>query len=675
MSASRQAGSGRSTAYSKCIFGHIVCLLLPLSQCALAAEEVPAGAGITEAYVDQLIDPTIGPDDYDPVYRKLVEQPQGRRYIGAQLHHFSEDRTGKGVTRENGLLLNWRRETRNFGELEAEGALLNVSSDAGRSEQPSTGTLLTLRQHDFAITNDLLMQNSIGIDRTWYDPVLASSYRFKLPSTLLVGANTQLSSGAGDFRFSAGRLGRLDSGQVQTFETTDGSIVSAGFSNNPTDKLHTGIQLVHVEGAQNVADHASAAGVVEYRDAPGGRRYQGHFLADSEGAAGLWFDGEVLSGRWRNRFGAYRLGPGLLWTDAAMANDQQGFYSRMDMQTLRYQLAGGLEYNISDIEDDPLRSGTRSITAFVTGNRQLGRLSSVGGAFNLRDSSSTDNAVVGGDSRTIRLTVHGSHKLAVGTTRLQLLLADIENGPNHGSGSGITWDQSWEISRAIMLSSTVGFETQSGTGNDESRFTTGLLAFYEFNSRLRWDASVNWTRTNNDTTGVDTNSVNASAALLWRFLPGWEMSLRAGINDSREDSTGALAGTDFDDVERTVFLSIRRDMTSGRPFDRYGADTGKTGYGSVEGVVFYDENRDGIRQASERAAAGAIIYLDRRYQKVTDRDGRFEFTPVPVGQHSLSVAVEDLPLPWGLDDESPRPLSVNIRESASVSIPLVRYDE
>ena len=28
--------------------------------------------------------------------RKLVEQPQGRRYFGAQLHHFSEDRDGQG---------------------------------------------------------------------------------------------------------------------------------------------------------------------------------------------------------------------------------------------------------------------------------------------------------------------------------------------------------------------------------------------------------------------------------------------------------------------------------------------------------------------------------------------------------------------------------------------------
>jgi hypothetical protein len=344
------------------------------------------------------------------------------------------------------------------------------------------------------------------------------------------------------------------------------------------------------------------------------------------------------------------------------------------MQTLRYQLAGGLEFNSSDLDDDPLQNGTRNITAFVTGNRQLGRLSSIGGALNLRDSQSTDN-MEAGDSRIVRLTVHGSHRFAAGTTRLQLQLADILNGPNHGHGSGITWDQAWEISRDLLVSSTVGHEVENGTGNDESRFTTGLLAYHEYTSRLRWDASVNWTRTENDSTGVDTNSVNASLAFLWRFRPGWEASLRAGINNSREDSSGALAGTEFDGTERTVFLSVRRDITSGRPFDRYGADTGKTGYGNVTGVVFFDENRDGVRQAGEKAATGVYVYLDRRYRKATDRDGRFDFTPVPVGRHDITIALEDLPLPWGLDDEGPRPLSVNIRERTSVAIPLVRFDE
>ncbi|MBT8116636.1 MAG: hypothetical protein KJO66_02295, partial [Gammaproteobacteria bacterium] len=432
--------------------------------------------------------------------------------------------------------------------------------------------------------------------------------------------------------------------------------------------------LVHVDGAANVADHGSFAGVLEYRDAARGRRYQAHVLADSRGAAGLWLDGDVYAGRWRHRFGAFRLEPELLWTDVAMASDQQGFYSRADMQTLRYQLAGGLEFNTSDIDDDALRNGTRNITAFVTGNRQLSRLSSIGGALNLRDSHATDSTVTG-DSRAVRLTVYGSHRFAAGTTRLQLQVADLENGPDHGHGSGITWDQAWETSRALLVSSTLGYESESGTGNDESRFTAGLLAYHEYTSRLRWDASVNWTHTENDSTGINTNSVNASAALLWRFLPGWEASLRAGINDSSEDSSGALAGTDFEGTERSVFLSVRRDITSGRPFDRYGADTGKTGYGNVAGVVFYDGNRDGVRQAGERAAAGVYVFLDRRYRRATDRDGRFEFTPVPVGQHNISIALEDLPLPWGLDDEGPRPLSVNIRERTSVAIPLVRFDE
>jgi len=674
MSAPRQAGSGRSTAYSKCVFRHITCLLLPFWQCAHAALEMPDEAPGAAAYIDQLIDLTTGQEDIDPVYREHVEQPQGRRYLDVRLHHFSEDRSGQGASYENGLLVNWRRETRNYGEFEAEGALLGVRADPGRNEQASTGTLLTLRQHDFAINNNWLMQNSIGIDRTWFDPVLASSYRFKLPSTLLVGANTHLSSSAGDFRFTAGHLGQLDSGQVHTFEATSGRLLSAGFSKAPTENLHTGIQLVHVDGASNVADHSSVAGVLEYRDSSHARRYQLHALADTGGAAGFWLDGDLLHGHWRHRFGAFRLGPGLLWTDTVMANDMQGFYARADMQTLRYQLSGGLDYNSGNLDDDPLQNGTRNITAFITGNRQLNRLTGIGGTLNLRDSRSTNSAVAGG-SRIIRLTGHASHRFKAGTTRLQLQLADIENGSNHGSGSGFTWDQSWELKRDLLVSSSVGYEVENGAGNDESRLTTGLLAHYEYSSRLRWDVNVNWIRTNNDSSGIKTNAVNANAAVLWRFLPGWEASLRAGFNDASDASSGALAGTDFAGTERIVFLSVRREIASGRPFERLGTNTGKTGYGNVEGVVFFDENRDGVRQAGEKAAAGVYVYLDRNYQKVTERDGRFVFAPVTAGEHQVSIAVEDLPLPWGLDDESPRTLTVNVRERTSLAIPLVRFDE
>jgi hypothetical protein len=60
---------------------------------------------------------------------------------------------------------------------------------------------------------------------------------------------------------------------------------------------------------------------------------------------------------------------------------------------------------------------------------------------------------------------------------------------------------------------------------------------------------------------------------------------------------------------------------------------------------------------------------------VTDRDGRYVFTPVPAGLHDVTLAQEDLPLPWGLLDEAPRPVQVEVRGSAVLDFPLRRLDE
>lgn len=674
MNAPRKAGSTeraagtaqRNLRLPACLLPAI--LLLPPFVAAADPESVTGAA-----YVDQLIDTNAIDEGVDPVYLELSAQPEGRRYLDTRLYHFRESREGQGVARETGLQVDWRRETHDYGELEVDAALMGISADAGRTDRPASGALLTLRQHDFALTNDWLMQNSLGIDRTWVDSRLAGSYRIKLPSTLLTGVNTHLASDRGEFRLSAGRLGRLDTGQAQTFDTTHGVLFGAGYSARLTETLQGGIHVINVNDSQTVLDHQSYAGMVEYRDGPHGDRYQVHLLGDSLGATGLWLDGDVLAGRWRNRFGVYRLAPDLLWTDVAMSSDQQGFYTRLDLQTLRYQLAGGLEFSTTDLADDPLLVGTRNTSAFINGNRQLTRLSSLGGTLNLRDTRSTETAVAG-DSRDVRLTVYGSHRLEVGTSRLQLQVADIERGVHHGHGSGITWDQAWELDRRLLLSSTLAYEEENGTGTDGSRTSAGLLAWHDYSSSARWDASVNWTQRKDDMTGHTTDTVNAGMSLLWRFQPGWEATLRVSINDAREDSAGALAGTEFEGIERTLFLSVRREMTSGRSFERVGRDTGKTGYGTVEGVLFYDENRDGVRQPGEAVAAGIYVYLDRRYQRLTDRDGRFEFAPVPVGEHRLSIAQEDLPLPWGLEDEAPRVLDVQVRRPTGIAIPLVRFD-
>ena len=91
--------------------------------------------------------------------------------------------------------------------------------------------------------------------------------------------------------------------------------------------------------------------------------------------------------------------------------------------------------------------------------------------------------------------------------------------------------------------------------------------------------------------------------------------------------------------------------------------------------MFYDRNRDGKRQAGERAASGVFVYLDGRYERVTDNLGRYTFRNVPAGTHTVSVAVEDLALPWGLEDETPRSVEVSVRQDSAVDFALTRINE
>lgn len=141
------------------------------------------------------------------------------------------------------------------------------------------------------------------------------------------------------------------------------------------------------------------------------------------------------------------------------------------------------------------------------------------------------------------------------------------------------------------------------------------------------------------------------------------------------DNALEAAATNISDDEKTLLLTIRYSESRGRPFVHMGQDTDSGGYGELSGQVFFDENGDGRQQAGESVAAGVFVYLDRRYQTVTDRDGRYVFDPVSAGAHDVTLAVEDLPLPWGLLDETPRRVQVEVRGSAVVDFALQRLNE
>ena len=99
------------------------------------------------------------------------------------------------------------------------------------------------------------------------------------------------------------------------------------------------------------------------------------------------------------------------------------------------------------------------------------------------------------------------------------------------------------------------------------------------------------------------------------------------------------------------------------------------GAGSLAGFVFYDDNRDGQRQPSERGAAGVTVWLDNVQSTVTGADGRYEFALVRSGRHALRVDASTVRLPWGLADERAMRVEIEPRRGGFADLPLLRVGE
>ena len=528
-----------------------------------------------------------------------------------------------------------------------------------------------LNQYGFALDQQHVMDNTLGVLRSAADPMITSSFRLNLPSTLLAGGQTRVTrNDVSTLYASAGRIGQLDSGQLQGFDLMAGQQYALGYSRKLGNKWRAGAHLVSVSGSEDTRDHQSVATAFQYLDSKTRARYIAHTLVDSKGQYGLWADGENRINDWRYRYGLFRLGPGLLWTDSTPANDQQGGYVRTEIHRLRYNMTAGLEVFQTDIDKQPEIAGVDIFNSFLNGTWRLARKTSIGGTLSLRNNSARD--VLSDDSHAYRLSGFVTHAFPIGASRLQLQTSELEQAGNNGNAYEITWDQDWELLRALSVSTSLSHETENEVDESKGRSEASLLLLHNVSPGLSWSGDFSYTALDTSS-GDKQNNINASLAFGWNFVPHWDVSARATYNMLDGDIEG-IGTTDLED-EKTLLLNLRYGKNSGRPFTRIGNGTDSKGYGRLAGRVFFDDNSDGRRQAGERVASGVYVYLDDRYQAITDGDGNYKFESVSSGKHAMTLAEEDLPLPWGLLDESVKQVQVDVRKTATLDFGLQQITE
>lgn len=624
-----------------------------------------------QSYVDQVLDDSPLVITGAGASGKADEEVKGRRFLSVDYRLYARNASDVGHSVEQGTVLRYRRETLDYGELYFEGELRNYRPGAGDFQPERTlGQRFTVSQYRYALTERYQMDNALGLVRSNLSPLIGSSFRINLPASVLRGVSSTAYDGQSEWRFSSGQLARLTGIAVQQMDTLPGNLTSVGYSRRIDNEWSASAQVNTISGQDTLANHQSAAGALQYWSADRLNRFQLHVLTDSKGRSGGWFDADQRSGLLQNRYGVYRIQPDVRWTDALILTDQQGAYWRSDYRTQRYTLAGGADFTDNNVNNDPARAGNRQLQGFVSGFWRIDRTQSLSGNLSVSHSQPKFSGIGVADSTTSVSNVSLSQTMDWGVSRWQLSHTQTDSTVNPAREYAMRWDHDWALSSTRQLSTTLSHAWVNNNGIDATRATAGLVFRHSVSPTFRWDGNVTFTRVN-DTAGLADNSVNAALNGVWSLNRDWSAQLQLIWN--RVDNTNPL--TPVYTSDKTLLFTLRYEIASGTPLAVAGQTPGSLGSGRIVGRVFFDENGDGQRQATDRPVAGLTVLLDGRYRVTTDNDGRFEFGPVATGPHEITVLVERVPLPWGLLDEAPRRVTVPLRSEAVIDVPLNKLNQ
>lgn len=674
-----------------------------------------------KAYEDKVMDPSTL-----PARSQADESPDGdgmgvRSYVSeTRLGHVQ---SSSGSLQRNGTelgqRLEFRQETLNYGDfsVQVDGRHNNEPQASGFGRYGSTADAssgrITLRNLGFPVTPHLFADTTAGDFSSEITNALARAYRVSLGTSTVRGLGARLFDETSDARFGFGDRGTLTGGPFPGFERSQGTLGWAGYSRRFADAGYAGFQLSQATDVPvylpansgfrlNVSSVAASVGYGGDLYQEGSRKarlmmVQSQSSIDLPGlparALGVFLETGIRAGAYRHEIGFFSAQPNLRFGDYLMPSDNRGAYWRMDTSGLR--LSWGLGLDIEEQNPQRQLGRTASLRTGISANGQYrwGRDTSVGA--NVNSSQSRYRSVpdvsllnsAGDGMRSLYASAYYQTKFSRtwGHSRLRASMrrneALVANGVA-ATGEELEWEQDWITGRYETqrpeLTTTLGVARDRSEGLSELQPTAGLRLRVWPDADWSVGASLRYTARNSN---LATSRGLSGTLETEKVLPGgWRLGASASLNQAVVDVSGAssLGGLPLlnrsNDKQFAVYL--RWEGVSGSAMRGAGLRTaGAVGGGSLDGVVFFDANRDGVQQPGENGVPKVEVLLDGRYRVTTDATGRFEFALVSTGPHRVSIQPESVPLPWGLAGDQGTRVDIPLRGQATVGIPVVRVGE
>ncbi|MBL0143378.1 MAG: hypothetical protein IPP91_15025 [Betaproteobacteria bacterium] len=633
---------------------------------AEARAQVPARATLPP-YVDRLIDgASPDPDELGAATPRRGDESPGLRNWAIEARGEHREVNAAGRSNAGAIGLRYEHETELHGDftLVGQASYFDTSVTTGLTGKSSQSDF-TLFHDNFALTTDYFASSALGVIRPVLPTWLSTSYRITLAPSLLQGVTTNVTGAASDYRVAVGQLGRYSGFGIQHFERTSGSLASASALQRLDADWMAGAAAIAIRDSATIPDHTSASLALVRDLGPGGAYVKAQLAASDNGQGAGWVDANLKSGRLTQRFGAFHVDPDFLYGESTTARDSQGAYWRGDYRLAGDYFGGGVEFVENNLRRDPAKGGTENIGGFGNVTLRLDRTTQLSAGLALRDerprvAGIIERLVMQGNASITNNNVAGQTRLDWNSTRTR-----PEGFPLERSGA-VNWNQDWPRVGPLSLNTLVGYSDDQQQDRRVRRKTASLAARGDIANGLRVDATITYVDSD-DTLGSDRN-YNTAVGLEW--LPTSDLSLHLTWYRNRIQPGADNPLSPFL-LENSVMLTVRYEGSAGVPYPRAG-ETGRSASGTIVGSVFFDENNDGTRQATERGAPNVIVILDDRHTANTDADGRFSFPLVPAGRHRIRTVIERIPLPWGLEDEAPREVAVDVRTDTRIEIGLSR---
>ncbi len=621
---------------------------------------------------------------------------------------------------ELGQRLEYRRETLNYGDFLVQ---MDWRSSQGASDlgigplgyaTEKSGARLTARNIGLPITPRLLADTTVGDMYSELTDALTRAYRLSLGSSMVRGIATRLFDGTFDLRAGAGARGNPAGGPYPGFERSQGSLAWAGYSQRLPGNRFAGLQINRASGIPaysvlggltGLTDNVTslAASVGQGSDlSPGGtgkvrltylRSQTSASVADRPNSAqGFFAEGGFRWQGLRHELGAYRADPNLRFGDLLLPADNRGAYWRMDGSGMRLAWGLGLSLEDQNPSRDPSRLAARRLGLNANVQYRLNRDEAVGGNLNLsrnrsgsagRPSFSLD--APGAGSRSLYASGYYQTRLAAGwgRSRLRVTLRSDEVLVTDGlpaTGQEVEWEQDWIAGRYETqrpeFTTLLGLARDSSNGVPETRPTAGVV--FRYWPGASWNLGGSLRYTSRDSNLSTSRGLSGTLDFEKVLQHGWRLGGTLILNQATVSVASPVLGTPQVSRSNDKYASIylRWEATSGTSYQGAGLrGPGSVGGGSLEGIVYFDANRDGEQQPGEGGVPNVEVILDGRYRVTTDRNGRFDFPLVATGRHRLTLQLESVPLPWGVAQDQGVSAEVPLRGQATVRIPVVRVGE